>query len=115
MTIQVMPKRSATMPKHGEKKVLVSGICTCPAVAEGRELARRFGLVLDVERQRKALEARLPLAATVGRHHRSVSPMRIAVCITLSSVPGVIVARIAGSGLSLKRIIMTISAPMALR
>src|SRR5262249_33221643 len=30
MTIQPTPNLSATMPKHGEKKVLVSGCCTCP-------------------------------------------------------------------------------------
>ncbi len=30
MTIHDTPKRSATMPKRGEKKVLPSGICTCP-------------------------------------------------------------------------------------
>ena len=30
MTIHITPKRSATMPKRGEKKVLAKGICTFP-------------------------------------------------------------------------------------
>ena len=33
ITIQPMPKRSATMPNRGEKNVLASGICTCPPAA----------------------------------------------------------------------------------
>ena len=32
-TIHDTPKRSATMPKRGEKNVFVSGICTCPPLA----------------------------------------------------------------------------------
>ena len=32
-TIQDTPKRSATMPKRGEKKVFPIGICTCPPSA----------------------------------------------------------------------------------
>ena len=33
MIIHETSKRSATMPKRGEKKVLVNGICTCPPSA----------------------------------------------------------------------------------
>ncbi len=33
MIIHDTPKRSATIPKRGEKKVCVNGICTCPPSA----------------------------------------------------------------------------------
>ena len=41
ITIHETPKRSATIPKRGEKNVLVSGICTCPpsASAANRRIA----------------------------------------------------------------------------
>jgi hypothetical protein len=33
VTIQPTPKRSVTMPKHGDQNVLPRGICTCPPSA----------------------------------------------------------------------------------
>ena len=53
MTIHPTPKRSATMPKRGEKKVLVSGICTWPpsaSAANSRSASASSGTVSDSEK-----------------------------------------------------------------
>src|SRR5919108_548020 len=47
------PKRSATMPKREEKKVLVNGICTCPPsarAANSRSASASLGTVSDSEK-----------------------------------------------------------------
>src|SRR5207245_10366193 len=51
--IQDTPKRSATMPKRGEKKVLVNGICTCPPsarAANSRSASASSGTVSESEK-----------------------------------------------------------------
>ena len=52
MTIHDTPKRSATMPKRGEKNVLFIGICTCPpstSAANSRCASASFAAVSDSE------------------------------------------------------------------
>ena len=72
-TIHDTPKRSATMPKREEKKVLVNGICTCPpsaSAANNRSASASFGTVSDSE---KPWKARLAQALAVGGHHRRLA------------------------------------------
>ena len=114
MTIHVTPKRSATMPKRGENKVLVSGICTCPPSASAlnrRSASASLGTVSDSEMPWKpGLPWQAPSDAIT-----IVSPMRRLACMTLFSEPGGTMPGGGGSGLSLKRISMVVSAPSALR
>src|SRR5438445_7806103 len=73
MTIHVTLKRSATMPKRGEKKVLVSGICTCPPSASTlnrRSASASLGTVSDSDIPWKP---GLPWQAAVGRHHSRIA------------------------------------------
>src|SRR5688500_16738968 len=47
------PKRSAALPKRGEKKVFASGICTCPSsatAANRRSASSVFAAVIDNEK-----------------------------------------------------------------
>ena len=67
------PKRSATMPKREEKKVLVSGICTCPPsarAANSRSASASSGAESDSE---KPWKLGLPEASPVGSHHRRIA------------------------------------------
>ena len=52
MTIHDTPNRSVAMPKRGEKKVLVNGICTCPPLANAantRSASASLGMVIESE------------------------------------------------------------------
>src|SRR4051794_1449145 len=53
MTIHPTPNRSATMPKHGEKNVLVSGCCTWPpseSAAKSRSASASLAASRDSEK-----------------------------------------------------------------
>jgi hypothetical protein len=71
--IHETPNRSATIPKRDEKNVLVSGICSCPPVPSAVKNRSASPSSLAGNRQRDALEARLALAATVGRHQSRIT------------------------------------------
>jgi hypothetical protein len=62
-------KRSATMPKRGEKKVLVSGICTCQPSVSALNRWSALGFIGDRQRQRNALETWLALASIKRASH----------------------------------------------
>jgi len=100
------------MPKRGEKNVLPIGICTCPPSPS--TLNRRSASAsLETESERETpwnegLPMQLPSEAMT-----SVSPRRIDACMILFSEPGGTMPGGGGSGLSLKRIIMSSSAPSA--
>src|SRR5438132_13269545 len=99
MTIHDTPKRSATMPKRGEKKVLVSGICTCPPAASAlnrRSASASLGTVSDSDIPWKP---GLPWQATSDAI-TVVSPMRRLACMILFSEPGRTIPGGGGSGLS---------------
>src|ERR1700730_7716105 len=87
MTIHDTPKRSATIPKRGEKKVLVSGICTCPPSASAlnrRSASASLGTVSDSDIPWKpGLPWQAPSDAITV-----VSPMRRLACMILFSEPG---------------------------
>ena len=60
MTIQDTPKRSATMPKRGEKNVFASGSCTCPPLPSEVSTNRfrgRIGLHTALDRRGERLAA----------------------------------------------------------
>ncbi len=85
------------MPKLEAKKILASGICTCPPSARALEQPLGRGVVGSRERQRKAMEARPLLAAPVGRQHHAVADLKAGMH---HLVPGLGVT-MPGSGLSL--------------
>jgi hypothetical protein len=79
------------------------------AVAEGREHLLGFGLGPGRDGERETVELGLALTAAIGSS-TLVSPIWNCACMTLFSAPGLIMAL---SGLSLKRISMPTSAPIA--
>jgi hypothetical protein len=112
-TIQPMPNRSVTMPKRGDQKVLSGGICTLPpsaSAAKTRSTAASSGSEIDNENPSNRLLSSHPSEAI-----SMVSPMRKAQCMTLFSNPAGTVPGGGGSGLSLKRIIISTWAPSASR
>ena len=112
--IHCTPKRSATMPKRGEKKVLASGICTWPSSAsdaKSRSASASFGTVIASEKPWKTgRSVEQPSDAITV-----VSPMRKLACMIFSSKPGGTMPGAGGSGFSLKRMNSVTSAPRAPR
>ena len=82
------------------------------AIAECLEQALGFGVAVDLEREREALERRGAEAAAVGGTDDAMSPMRNDACMILFLSAGIMLLSPV-SGLSLKRISMTTSAPAA--
>ena len=76
------------MPKRGEKNVLASGICTFPAIGQGREQPVRFRFRGHREGQGKAIEIWFSRHTVRRLAIIGVSPMRKFACITLFSEPG---------------------------
>src|SRR3569832_715916 len=111
ITIHPTPNRSVSMPKHGEKNVFVSGICTFPpsaSVVNARSAAATSATVSDREKPWKLDGSEHPsVAITV------VSPMRTRACISLFCQPGGTLPGGGGSGLSLYRMSIVISAASA--
>src|SRR5947208_591991 len=97
-TIHDTPKRSATMPKSGEKKVLVKGICTCPPSPSAANNRRASASSRTVSESEKPWNLSPP-SQRPSEANTVVSPIRKLACITLSSEPG---WHMPGSGLSLK-------------
>src|SRR5262245_59153343 len=100
LIIHPTPKRSVTMPKQGDQKVLVSGICTWPPSARApnsRSASAGAAAAIDSEKPWKldCPEEHPSEAMTV------VSPTRRLACITLFSKPGGTMPGGGGSGLSL--------------
>ena len=85
-----------------------------PAVGQRVEPPVGLGFIGDSQRQRYSRETRLALASAVGAI-TVVSPMRRLACMILFSEPGGTIPGGGGSGLSLKRISIVVSAPSALR
>src|SRR5262245_53326398 len=99
LIIQPTPKRSVTMPKHGDQKVLPSGICTCPpsaSAANFRPASASLAAVTDNENPLKSAPSPQPSEAI-----RFASPMRKDLCMILLSHPGGTWPGGGGSGLSL--------------
>src|SRR5687767_13876744 len=97
MTIQCTPKRSATMPKQGEKKVLVSGITTFPPSA--RALNHLSASASSLAGRDSPKPSNLGFPEAMPSDASTVPPLILkAACSTLSSLPGV---HMVGSGLSL--------------
>src|SRR5262249_23606463 len=61
-TIQLMPNLSASMPKRGEKKVLPSGMCTCPPSASAANSRSASASFLALSAREKPLNSGLPWA-----------------------------------------------------
>ena len=114
MTIHDTPKRSATMPKRGEKKVLFIGICTCPPSPSAANSRSASGSVLTVIDREKPWKSGLPLQWP-SEAMIVVSPTLKLECMTLLSAPGGTMPGGWGSGASLKRISAVTSAPSLLR
>src|SRR5262249_48523182 len=113
ITIQPTPKRSATMPKRGEKNVLVSGTCTLPpspSALKARSASASFATVSD---RLKPWKFGFPWQRPSDAITRE-SPILRHECITLFSAPGGTEPG-CGSGHSLYRMSISTSAPMALR
>ena len=73
-TIQPMPNLSATMPKHGEKKVLISGWCTWPPSDKRREQAAASASSLALSVSEKPLNSvAVPSHHAIRRHDRGVA------------------------------------------
>src|SRR6266705_1750047 len=69
-TIQPMPKRSATMPKHGDQKVFPSGIRTCPhsaQAAKSRLASASLGSVSDKENPTNSALSPLQPSESISR------------------------------------------------
>jgi hypothetical protein len=99
------------MPKRGEKKVRVRGICTLPpspSFANSRSASASLGAESD--RAKPSNFGPPPQRPSEAR--TVVSPMRKRACITLLPPPG---GAMVWSGLSLKRESIATSAPSALR
>src|SRR5262249_1521342 len=109
MIIQFTPNLSASIPKRGEKKVLVIGIVTLPS--DDRALNRRSASVssLASSESAKPLKSGWPLFSPSDAMTR-VFPIVREACITLFSLFGV---HIDFSGLSFQRISMPTWAPTA--
>jgi hypothetical protein len=112
MTIQPTPKRSATMPNRGEKKVLASGICSCPPLARAVNKRSASASSAANSDNAKPWKTGLP-SARPSDAITCVLPMRKQECMILCSLPGVHMPGLAGSGLSQKRIMVSTSAPTA--
>ena len=97
------------MPNRGEKKVLVSGICTCPPSASALNMRSASASSLAETDSAKPLNIGLP-SARPSDAMICVSPMRKHECMILFSLPGAHMPG-CGSGLSLKRIIISTCAP----
>ena len=87
ITIQPMPKRSATMPKRGEKNVLPSGICTCPPSASALNMRSASASSLAETDSAKPWNIGLPWARPSDAMI-CVLPMRKQECMILFSLPG---------------------------
>src|SRR5262245_37099105 len=109
MIIQFTPNLSASIPKRGEKNVLVIGIVTFPP--DDRALNRRSASAssLASSESAKPLKSGWPLFSPSDAMTR-VFPIVREACITLFSLFGV---HIDFSGLSFQRISMPTSAPTA--
>src|SRR5215510_9701434 len=107
--IQFTPNLSASIPKRGEKKVLVIGIVTLPP--DDKALNRRSASAssLASSESAKPLKSGWPLFSPSDAMTR-VFPIVREACITLFSLFGV---HIDFSGLSFQRISMPTSAPTA--
>src|SRR5690242_16178848 len=87
LTIQPMPKRSATIPKRGDQKVFVSGIRTSPPSARAAKTrSASLSVGTDIAREK-------PWKLGFSREHPSeaitvVWPTRKLACIILFSKPG---------------------------
>src|SRR5262245_14273602 len=112
MIIQPTPKRSATMPKRLAKKVLPSGICTCPPSASAANIRSAAASLLALRVSEKPSNFGLPLALPSDAM-TSAPLMRMHACMILFSLPGGTMPGGGFSGLSLKRIIIPTSAPSA--
>ena len=77
-----MPKRSATIPNRGEKKVLASGICTCPPSASALKSRSAVGMSATVIVSEKPVKEGLPWQWP-SEAITTESPMRKLACITL--------------------------------
>src|SRR5262245_26917713 len=106
------PKRSATMPKRGDQKVLVSGICTCPPSASAPNTRSASASCATASDSPKPWKLGRP-SQRPSEAITVVSPMRKLVCMTLFSEPGGTMPGAGGSGLSLKRMSIVTSAPSA--
>src|SRR5262249_50953936 len=96
-TIQHSPKRSPTMPKAGEKKVLVNGMWTCPPsdrAAKSFPASASLVTVIDSEKPWKFGFPWHWLSEAIT----TLLPMRKLACITLFSAPGGTMPGACGSG-----------------
>jgi D-galactarolactone cycloisomerase len=99
LTIQPTPKRSVSIPKHGDQKVLPSGICTCPpsaSAAKMRPASSSVGTPSESEKPPKLVPSWIPSEAI-----SVLTPTRKVACMTLFSKPGGSMPGGGGSGLSL--------------
>src|SRR5439155_24289349 len=114
LIIHPIPNRSSSMPKRGDQKVFVSGIFTCPPLANALKARSASDSVATESESEKPSKLTLSVeqpsdAITV------VWPTRKLACMILFSKPAGTAPGGGGSGLSLKRIIISTSAPSALR
>ena len=100
------------MPKHGDQKVLPSGICTWPpsaSASNARFAAASSGTAYDNENPLKLVLPEQPPSDAIT----VPSPIFSDACMILFSDPGGSMPSGTGSGLSLNRIIVSTCAPIA--
>src|SRR5262249_23441287 len=89
MIIHDTPKRSATIPKRGEKKVLANGICICPPSARAAVGSHHIGVAdaqarvhdLVVPARRHPAGKRWFRALFVAHDHQDLGAQRLLVKI----------------------------------
>ena len=72
ITIHPMSKRSVTIPKHGDQKVFVRGICTLPPSARASKTCAGVRLGGHGDREPEPIGLR-PVVAPVGGHQRGAA------------------------------------------
>ncbi len=110
VTIQPIPNRSVSIPKHGDQKVGLIGIVIRPPsarAANARSASAAVGNEIERENPENGVEDSHP-SDTITRH----PPMRREACITFDSHPGGFAPSGVGWGFSRKRINISNVAPI---